>query len=83
MELKLKQLCKGMVLKIAKGVKTGTTDASMLHAPNSGVLEAVLVNCTADRETFTRTSVKFIKKAMEPEIVGCVDVTTSREKTSP
>ena len=54
----------------------------MLLALNCGVLEAVLANSAAETETFTRTSVKFIKKAMEPEIVGCVDVTTSREKKS-
>ena len=52
----------------------------MLYALNSGVLEAVLANSAAETETFTRTSVKFIKKAKEPEIVGNVEVTKSREK---
>ena len=38
LELKLKQRCKGMALVIAKGLKTGTTDAGML----STLLEANL-----------------------------------------
>ena len=67
LELKLKQWCKGMVLKIAKGVKTGTTGASMLHALNSGVLEANLANLTAEPETFTRTSVA---NSIVPTLVG-------------
>ena len=54
----------------------------MLLALNCGVLEAVLANSTAKPETFTRTSVKFIKKVTDPETLGSVDVTTSREKKS-
>ena len=51
----------------AEGVKTGTTDASMLHALNSGVLEAALANSSAESETFTRASVTNI---IVPKLVG-------------
>ena len=70
-------------MSIAKVVKTGAADASLLDALNSVVLDAVIANSNTKPDTFTRTSVKFIKKAKASEIIGTVELTLSRGKETP